>query len=119
MFKRQSKINKFRSFALILVFFGIGIMYLALYFRAHYLIMTIFMLLGFISVLVSSTVYLWVGIISTRTIQVTCPSCGKSTKVLGRVDLCMFCNEPLTVDPTLEGKPFDPKYNKQNTTDMN
>lgn len=115
MFKKQSKINKFRSFALILVFFGIAIMYLAICFKNHPIIMTIFMLLGFIAVLVSSTVYLWVGIISTKTVQVVCPSCGKPTKVLGRVDLCMFCNEPLTVDPALEGKPFDPKYNKKET----
>ena len=81
MFKRQSKINKFRSIALILVFFGIAIMYLAICFKNHPIIMTIFMLLGFIAVLVSSTVYLWVGIISTKTVQVACPSCGKPTKV--------------------------------------
>jgi hypothetical protein len=25
----------------------------------------------------------------------------------------MYCNEPLTLDPTLEGKEFDEKYNRK------
>ena len=34
-------------------------------------------------------------------------------KFLGRVDMCMYCNEPLTLDPTLEGKEFDQSYNSK------
>jgi hypothetical protein len=33
--------------------------------------------------------------------------------MLGRVDLCMFCGEALTLDPELEGKEFDESYNKR------
>jgi Zinc-ribbon containing domain len=51
--------------------------------------------------------------LSTKAVQVTCPSCGKTTKILGRVDMCMYCNEPLTLDPNLEGKDFDEKYNRK------
>ena len=111
-FKRSSKVNKFRNFALILVFAGIAIMYVALLFRTHPIIMTFFMCIGFLAVLLSSGVYLWVGLLSTKIIPVICPNCSKPTKVLGRVDLCMHCNEPLTVDPSLEGKEFDKKYNR-------
>jgi len=46
-------------------------------------------------------------------VQVVCPNCGKHTKVLGRVDMCMYCREPLTLDPTLEGKEFDEKLNRK------
>ncbi|MBM7647009.1 putative RNA-binding Zn-ribbon protein involved in translation (DUF1610 family) [Scopulibacillus daqui] len=111
--KKSSKINKFRTFALLLVFIGIAIMYAGIFFKSHVIIMTIFMLLGFISVILSSGIYLWVGMLSTKTVKVICPNCGKPTKILGRVDMCMSCNEPLTLDPNLEGKPFDIKYNRK------
>ena len=39
--------------------------------------------------------------------------CEKETKVLGRVDMCMHCREPLTLDPALEGKEFDESYNRK------
>lgn len=115
LFKKSSKVNRFRSFALFLVFFGIAIMYVALFFKTHFIIMSIFMIIGFISVMLSSGVYLWVGMLSTKTIKVTCPNCGRPTKVLGRVDICMSCNEPLTLDPELEGKSFDKKYNRKSS----
>jgi hypothetical protein len=51
--------------------------------------------------------------LSTKTIQVKCPSCGKPTKMLGKVDMCMYCREPLTLDRKLEGKEFDESYNKK------
>ena len=31
--------------------------------------------------------------------------------MLGRVDACMHCRQPLTLDKNLEGKEFDEKYN--------
>lgn len=111
--KYSSKINKIRSFALILIFAGFIIMYIGIFFRQHPIIMTLFMLLGFLSIIASTVVYFWIGMLSTKTVQVQCPNCGKITKILGRVDLCMFCNEPLTLDPDLEGKEFDEKYNRK------
>jgi len=33
--------------------------------------------------------------------------------MLEKVDLCMYCNEQLTLDPNLEGKEFDEKYNSK------
>ena len=32
--------------------------------------------------------------------------------MLGRVDMCGHCREPLTLDPSLEGKEFDVSYNR-------
>ena len=51
--------------------------------------------------------------LSTKAVQVVCPNCEKTTKILGRVDMCMYCREPLTVDPNLEGKEFDEAITKR------
>lgn len=88
-------------------------MYIGVFFRTSPFIMTLFMILGLLFIIASAVVYFWIGTLSTRAVQVVCPSCGKVTKMLGRVDLCMFCNEPLTLDPELEGKEFDEKYNQK------
>jgi xanthosine utilization system XapX-like protein len=111
--KYSSKINKIRTFALSLVFIGFIIMYVGIYFREHPWVMTTFMLLGFLGIIGSTVVYFWIGMLSTKAVQVTCPNCEKVTKVLGRVDMCMYCNEPLTLDPHLEGEEFDEDYNKK------
>ncbi|MEC1179616.1 YgzB family protein [Metasolibacillus meyeri] len=113
MKKYQNKINKIRSFALALIFIGFVVMYGAIFFRENPILVIIFMTLGLICMLGSVVVYGWIGLLSTRAVQVVCPGCGKYTKVLGRVDMCMYCNEPLTLDPALEGKEFDQTYNKK------
>ncbi|KSU80846.1 MULTISPECIES: YgzB family protein [Fictibacillus] len=113
MIKYTSKINKIRTFALSLVFIGIIIMYAGLYFRSHFILMSLFMLIGFLATLASAGVYFWIGMISTNAVQVVCPNCNKITKVLGRADACMSCNQPLTLDKNLEGLEFDEKYNSR------
>jgi hypothetical protein len=113
MAKYSSKINKIRTFALSLIFIGFIVMYGGIFFRNHPIVMTIFMLLGLLFIIASTIVYFWIGMLSTKTVQVVCPGCGKTTKVLGRVDICMYCNEPLTLDPSLTGKEFNESYNKK------
>lgn len=113
MAKYSNKINKIRSFALSLVFIGFIIMYGGIFFKDHPIVATIFMVLGLLSIIASTVVYFWIGMLSTKTIQVQCPNCEKYTKILGRVDICMHCNEPLTLDRNLEGKEFDEKYNRK------
>ena len=113
MKKRGNKINRARNIALLLIFGGIGVMYLGLLAKSITWLMIIFMLLGLVMVLASSALYFIVGMASTKAIIVTCPNCEKETKMLGRVDLCMYCDEPLTIDRSLEGKEFDEKYNKR------
>jgi len=112
--KYSSKINKIRSFALSLIFVGFFIMYGGIFFRKYPIVMTIFMILGLLAIAASTFVYFWIGMLSTKAVQVVCPNCGKPTKILGRVDMCMYCKEPLTLDPDLEGKEFDEKYNRKN-----
>ena len=108
----KNKINRIRSFALSLIFIGVVIMYLGIFFRKNEIIMLIFMVLGLIAILGSVVVYAWIGTLSTRAVQIVCPNCGKATKMLGRVDMCGHCREPLTLDPSLEGKEFDVAYNR-------
>jgi hypothetical protein len=109
----KNKINRIRSFALGLIFFGFIIMYGAIFFRESAILVTIFMTLGLLCVIGSTAVYGWIGLLSTKAVQVICPNCNKPTKILGRVDMCMHCNEPLTLDPTLEGQVFDQSLNKK------
>lgn len=113
MAKYSSKINKIRTFALSLIFIGFIVMYVGIFFRNSPLVMTIFMILGLLFIIASTVVYFWIGMLSTKTVQVVCPNCGKQTKMLGRVDICMYCNEPLTLDASLEGKEFDQQYNRK------
>ena len=109
----KSKINKIRSFALALIFIGFIVMYGAIFFKNNQWLVLIFMSLGLLCIIGSTAVYGWIGLLSTRAVQVDCPNRHKYTKVLGRVDMCMYCNEPLTLDPTLEGKEFDQSYNQK------
>ncbi|TLS35686.1 YgzB family protein [Pseudalkalibacillus caeni] len=111
--KYTNKINKIRTFALSLVFIGILIMYIGIFFKTSVLLMTIFMIIGFLATMASAVVYFWIGMLSTKAVQVECPNCHKTTKVLGKVDACMYCKQPLTLDPSLEGKEFDEKYNNK------
>lgn len=113
MAKYSSKINKIRTFALSLIFIGFIVMYVGIFFRTSPIIMTIFMLLGMLFIIASTVVYFWIGMLSTKSVQVVCPNCQRHTKMLGRVDMCMYCKEPLTLDPNLEGKDFDEKYNRK------
>lgn len=108
----KNKINRIRSFALSLIFIGVVIMYLGIFFRSNEIVMLIFMVLGLLAILGSTVVYAWIGTLSTRAVQIVCPNCGKATKMLGRVDMCGHCREPLTLDPSLEGKEFDVAYNR-------
>lgn len=107
----SNKINKIRTFALSLIFIGIFIMYGGILAKKIPWLMFSFMILGVIFVLLSTVVYLWIGLLSTKAVPIICPSCNKPTKMLGRVDACMHCKQPLTMDKELEGKEFDEKYN--------
>lgn len=109
----SSKINKVRSFALILIFAGILLMYVGLLFKSTQWVMIIFFIIGILAILLSLIVYLWIGTLSLRAVPIICPTCEKPTKMLGRVDACMHCKQPLTLDKNLEGKEFDEKYNKR------
>ena len=109
----SSKINKIRTFALLLIFGGILVMYVGLLFKKTEWLMLLFFVLGVLMILLSLVVYLWIGTLSLRALPITCPNCEKPTKMLGRVDACMHCKQPLTLDKDLEGEEFDEKYNKR------
>lgn len=107
----SSKINKIRGFALLLIFIGIIIMYGGILTKNIPWLMFSFYFIGVLFIIFSTVVYFWIGLLSTRAIPIICPECEKPTKMLGRVDACMHCKQPLTLDRDLEGKEFDEKYN--------
>lgn len=109
----KNKINRIRTIALALVFLGVVIMYVGIFFRKYEIIMLIFMFLGVLAIISSTIIYAWIGSLSTKAAQIICPNCGGQTKMLGRVDMCGHCREPLTLDPELEGKEFDVVYNRR------
>lgn len=111
--KKRNKINTIRTFALGLIFIGFLFMYVGIFFRDSMWLVTFFMVLGLLSITISTFIYFWIGMLSTKSVQVVCPSCQKATKILGRVDICMHCNQPITSDKSLDGKEFDSKYNKK------
>lgn len=114
----SSKINKIRSFALILIFVGIAVMYGGILVKkVEWLMFTLF-IIGVLFIIASTLVYFWIGLLSTRAIPVICTNCEKPTKMLGRVDACMHCKQPLTMDKNLEGKDFDEKYNSRHYRDQ-
>ncbi len=92
----SGKLNKIRTFALLLIFLGVGVMYLGFLLPS---LMAVFLAFGMIFVLGSVGIYFWVGILSTQALRITCPVCGKDTKVLGRKDQCIHCKAILSVDP--------------------
>ena len=102
MRKPGNKIMRIRGWALAMVFIGMAVMYLGIFFRETPWAMLIFLILGTIPILISFVIYFWVGMISARTVTVQCPNCEKYTKILGRVDYCQHCKEPLTLDKELE-----------------
>ncbi|WP_174615984.1 YgzB family protein [Virgibacillus ihumii] len=107
----SSKINKIRSFALAQVFIGFAFMYGGILSKQIEWLMATFMIIGLLFVIFSCVVYFWIGMLSTKAVPIVCPNCEKPTKMLGRVDACMHCKQPLTLDKDLEGKEFDEKYN--------
>jgi hypothetical protein len=109
--KKTNKIKRIRGYALALIFAGMIIMYLGVFFRETPWLFGLFILIGFLPMILSFVIYFWVGLISTRTITVQCPHCEGYTKILGKVDYCQHCKEPLTIDKNLEGKEFNIDYN--------
>jgi len=86
-------------------------MYIGILLKKTPWLMVTFFVLGVLFIIFSTVVYFWIGLLSTRAIPIICPNCEKPTKMLGRVDACMHCRQPLTLDKSLEGKEFDEKYN--------
>lgn len=108
-----NKINRIRTFALSLIFIGFGVMYIGIIAKQVAWLMAVLFIIGLLCIVFSTVVYFWIGLLSTRAVQIVCPSCEKPTKMLGRVDACMHCKQPLTMDKTLEGEEFDEKYNSK------
>ncbi|MFC4304208.1 YgzB family protein [Cohnella boryungensis] len=101
---RASKISTMRTWGLLLVFVGMGVMVfgtsgILLFGEVGKIIAAIFMVLGMISCIVSMGIYFWVGMLSTSAPVLDCPQCGKRTKMLGTTDRCMYCHTILTWDP--------------------
>jgi hypothetical protein len=105
MIFKSSKINEFRLWGLLLTMGGMALMIVGLagivfdWGQFGRIIAAVFMVLGMIGMLGSVAVYFWAGMLSTSTVALECPECGKVTKMLGKTDRCMFCKTVLTFDP--------------------
>ncbi|WP_027085647.1 DUF2614 family zinc ribbon-containing protein [Cohnella panacarvi] len=101
---KASKISTMRTWGLLLVLLGMGIMVfgtsgILLFGNVGKIIAAVFMVLGMISCFASMGIYFYVGMLSTSAPVLDCPECGKKTKMLGRTDRCMYCHTILTWDP--------------------
>jgi hypothetical protein len=102
---KASKISTMRTWGLLLVIVGMGIMVfgtggILVFGEVGKIIAAIFMVFGIISCFVSMGIYFWVGMLSTSAPVIDCPECNKRTKMLGSTDRCMYCHTILTSDPT-------------------
>ncbi|RED56445.1 DUF2614 family zinc ribbon-containing protein [Cohnella phaseoli] len=101
---KASKISTMRTWALLLVMIGMGIMVfgtsgILMFGEVGKIIAAVFMVFGIISCFISMGMYFYIGMLSTSAPVLECPECGKNTKVLGTTDRCMYCHTILTWDP--------------------
>src|SRR5699024_12828488 len=96
--KYSSKINKIRTFALSLVFIGFLIMYIGIIFKTTEWLKVTFFILGIIAILMSTAIYLWIGLFSTKAVPIIFTTCEKQTKMIGRVVVCMHCTQSISFD---------------------
>jgi uncharacterized membrane protein len=110
----MSKINRARTWGLLFILIGMGIMILGLVGIVYdwgmigKIIAYISMILGLLAVFASMAIYFWAGMISTNSPVVQCPRCERNTKVVGVEDHCMYCHTRLS---------FDPKYKREATNE--
>lgn len=103
---KSSKVNEVRLWGLALIMGGMFLMIIGLagivfnWGTFGKVLSIVFMFIGSIALMGSIVVYFWAGTMSTHAIHVECPECGKTTKILGRSDRCMFCKTLLNLDPT-------------------
>lgn len=95
----RGKLNKFRTYAMLFILIGMVVMYISIV-MDNPIMMSIVMVLGFFVVIAGAVGYFMIGILSTRAVRIECPTCHKTTKMLGKNDECMFCKQQLTLDPT-------------------
>lgn len=104
----SGKLNKFRNLALGLVLLGFIIMYVGYmaftgwfgsFFEQKIMLFGTMLIIGFLFLIGSTFMYMWIGLISTKAVQVQCPKCGKVTKIVGLRDECMYCKQQLSIDP--------------------
>ncbi|TJY38531.1 hypothetical protein E5161_20340 [Cohnella pontilimi] len=98
---KASKISTMRTWGLLLVLLGMGLMVfgtagILLFGEIGKIIAGVFMVIGLIACTVSMAVYFYVGMLSTSAPVIECPECGKRTKMLGETDRCMYCHTVLT-----------------------
>ncbi|MGA8943563.1 MAG: DUF2614 family zinc ribbon-containing protein [Thermoactinomyces sp.] len=92
----SGKLNKIRAFAMMLIFFGIGVMYIGFLVKK---LIALFFIIGLLLILASVGIYFWTGVVSAHSVLIQCPSCKKQTKMLGKKDECMHCKAILSLDP--------------------
>jgi len=102
---KSSKVNEFRLWGLVLMLAGMGFMIagtaaIVFKFPGSGIITGIGLVLGLITMLGSMAIYFWAGMLSTSAVQLQCPECGETTKLLGKTDRCMYCKTILTLDPS-------------------
>ncbi|GFR39366.1 hypothetical protein PRECH8_26620 [Insulibacter thermoxylanivorax] len=101
---KSAKINEFRTWGLLLTMSGLCLMIIGtggIVVFGHEIgriFAYIFLVIGTLALLASLFVYFWAGMMSTNTVSIECPECGKLTKMIGKTDRCMFCHTILTFD---------------------
>ena len=105
MLLKSSKVNEFRLWGLFLSIGGMLIMVIGMagivfkWGTFGKTMAAIFFILGLISIFASMAVYFMAGMMSTNAVVIQCPECSKPTKMIDKMDRCMFCKTILSMDP--------------------
>jgi hypothetical protein len=101
---KSAKVNEFRLWGLALTMGGMALMIagtaaLVFKFPGANIISTVGLILGLLTMMGSMFIYFWAGMLSTSAVQLECPECGQVTKMIGKIDRCMYCKTSLSWEP--------------------
>ncbi|MDF2608055.1 MAG: hypothetical protein K0S34_2251 [Bacillales bacterium] len=100
----KKRLNKFRNLSLLSIVIGFLLIYSGIFFTSSMLILSILTAIGFLLIIGSTISYFILGVYEGRAFSVTCPHCGKNTKMYKKIDYCFYCLEPITTIPEYHGK---------------
>ncbi|WP_029422659.1 DUF2614 family zinc ribbon-containing protein [Alicyclobacillus macrosporangiidus] len=85
-------VDKWRNWALVMMFGGFFVMYSGVYHRAW---IPYLMVIGGLGVLAGILVYFRFGPVNPTVHEAECPRCGRITRLTGAYDACRHCHQPM------------------------
>ncbi|WP_026974214.1 DUF2614 family zinc ribbon-containing protein [Alicyclobacillus contaminans] len=95
-------INRWRNWALLLMFGGFFVMYLGVYDKV---LLPVLLVIGSLAWVAGIGIYFRFGPVNTRLNEIECPRCGQRIRLTGATDACAHCGLPMR---RVEGGQYEP-----------